>query len=124
MILGTLTTLTTKVAAGLGAAKLAMQCAAIKAEILAMHMGLLLAEEFLKEGIKWSSAGVSAFGAGFIISGIMDLGEGNSQQNAAKKNEGISKIVGGIMVCLVGIILVPQIESIFPSSSSSSSTTP
>lgn len=121
MILGALTTLTTKVAAGLGAAKLAMQCAAIKADILGMGM-LLDAQSFLAEGIKWASAGVSAFGAGFIISGIMDLGEGNSQQNAAKKNEGISKIVGGIMVCLVGIILVPQIESIFPSSSSSSTT--
>lgn len=114
MILGALTTLTTKVAAGLGAAKLAMQGAAIKAEILAM--GLLLdAEGFLTEGVTWASAAVCAFGAGFLISGFIDLGEGNSQQNAAKKNEGISKIVGGIMVCLIGIVLVPKVRDIFPS---------
>lgn len=118
MILGALTTLTTKVAAGLGAAKLAMQCAAIKTDMLAMHMGLLLtdgAEAFLTEGVTWASAAVCAFGAGFIVSGIIDLGEGNSQQNAAKKNEGISKLIGGIMVCLVGIALVPKVRDIFPS---------
>ena len=116
MILGTLTTLTTKVAAGLGAAKLAMQCAVIKTEILAMRMGLLLGgEEFINEAVTWASAAVVAFGGGFIISGIIDLGEGNSQQNAAKKNEGISKLIGGIMVGLVGIVLVPKIREIFPS---------
>lgn len=116
MILGAITTLTTKVAAGLGAAKLTMQCAAIKAEILAMRMGLLLdGQAFIEEAVKWASAAVCAFGAGFIVAGIIDLGEGNSQQNAAKKNEGISKLIGGIMVCLVGIVLVPKIRDIFPS---------
>lgn len=77
-------------------------------------MLLLSATAFLDTAIKWASAGVSAFGAGFIISGIIDLGEGNSQQNAAKKNEGISKIIGGIMVVLVGAVLVPQVRTIFP----------
>lgn len=77
-------------------------------------MGILLTQAFLDDAIKWAAAGVSAFGAGFIIAGIIDLGEGSSQQNAAKKNEGISKIVGGIMVMLVGRVLVPQIPNMFP----------
>lgn len=77
-------------------------------------MILLSATSFLSDAINWASMGVSAFGAAFIIAGIIDLGEGSSQQNAAKKNEGISKIVGGVMVMLVGITLVPQIRNIFP----------
>lgn len=92
----------------------------VSAMVNRVNAMILLAEgaggaaAFLDTAITWASAGVSAFGGGFIISGIIDLGEGNSQQNAAKKNEGISKIVGGIMVILVGIVLVPQIRSIFP----------
>lgn len=117
MILGALTTVTTKAAAGIGAAKIAMQCAVTKTNLLAMRMGGLLldGEEFINEAVTWASAAVCAFGAGFIIAGIIDLGEGNSQQNAAKKNEGISKLIGGIMVCLVGIVLVPKVRDIFPS---------
>ena len=77
-------------------------------------MGILLTAAFISDSIKWAAAGVSAFGAGFVIVGLIDLGEGNSQQNAAKKNEGISKIIGGIMVMLAGTILVPQIRNMFP----------
>lgn len=77
-------------------------------------MGILLTAAFLNDAIAWAAAGVSAFGAGFIIAGLIDLGEGSSQQNAAKKNEGISKIVGGIMVMLAGTVLVPQIPKMFP----------
>lgn len=113
MILGALTT---KAAAGIGAAKAAMQYAVTRTNLFAMHMRLLLSgEEFINEAVTWASAAVCAFGAGFIIAGIIDLGEGNSQQNAAKKNEGISKLIGGIMVCLVGIVLVPKVRDIFPS---------
>ena len=71
--------------------------------------------EFFNEVLNFASIAVSAFGAGVAISGIVNYGEGKSQQNAGKQDEGMSKIVGGGIIFAVGIFLVPKIADIFSS---------
>lgn len=56
---------------------------------------------------------VVAFGGGVAISGLVNYGEGKSQQNAGKQDEGMSKIVGGGIIIAVGLFLVPQLASLF-----------
>lgn len=56
---------------------------------------------------------VVAFGGGVAISGLVNYGEGKSQQNAGKQDEGMSKIVGGGIIIAVGLFLVPQLPSLF-----------
>ena len=47
------------------------------------------------------------------VTGIGNYGEGKSQQNAGKQDEGMSKIVGGGIIMAVGLLLVPQLLSLF-----------
>ena len=59
--------------------------------------------------VTYASAAVVVFGAGIAISGLINFGEGKSQQNAGKQDEGISKLVGGGIIILVGLALVPKL---------------
>lgn len=68
---------------------------------------------FFETVLNFASMGVTAFGAGVAISGIVNYGEGKSQQNAGKQDEGMSKIVGGGIIMAVGLLLVPQLLSLF-----------
>lgn len=65
--------------------------------------------EFIEKAVNFASLAVTGFGAGVLISGIINFGEGKSQQNAAKQDEGMSKIVGGIIIAVVGLLLVPEL---------------
>lgn len=60
--------------------------------------------------ISVASMAVQAWGAATAAMGLVNLGEGNSQQNAAKKDEGFNKIVGGVIIFVVGTLVVPQIS--------------
>lgn len=62
--------------------------------------------------IQFASMGVMAWGAVYAVVGIINFSEGHSQQNAAKKEEGMGKIVGGGVIFAVGMLLVPQISSL------------
>lgn len=75
---------------------------------------LLDATSFLDSGVEWGSAIVSVGGAVLLIIGLNDYSEGKTQHNPNAKQEGLTKIVGGIAVILIGIGLVPQIRSLFP----------
>lgn len=89
--------------------KWAMMCANMLAT------GLLLdATSFLDTGVAWGSAIVSVGGAVSMIMGLNDYSEGKTQHNPNAKQEGLTKIVGGIAVILIGIVLVPQIRTFFP----------
>ena len=68
---------------------------------------------FFETVLNFASMGVTAFGAGVAISGIVNYGEGKSQQNAGKQDEGMSIIVGGGIIMAVGLLLVPQLLSLF-----------
>lgn len=52
---------------------------------------------------------VTGFGGAIAIGGIIDFGEGKSQQAAAKQSEGMTKIVGGGIIISVGVLLIPQL---------------
>ncbi len=62
--------------------------------------------------IDFASMGVMGWGAALAIVGIINFSEGHSQQNAAKKEEGMGKIIGGGVIFAVGMLLVPQISSL------------
>lgn len=68
--------------------------------------------DFFNTILDFASMAVIAFGAGIAISGIINYGEGKSQQNAGKQDEGMSKIVGGGVILLVGLLLVPQLSTL------------
>lgn len=68
--------------------------------------------DFFGTVLNFASMGVTAFGAGVAISGIVNYGEGKSQQNAGKQDEGMSKIVGGGIIMAVGLLLVPQLSNL------------
>lgn len=65
--------------------------------------------------LNFASVAVTAFGAAVAIGGIMNIGEGKSQQNAGKQDEGMSKIVGGGIIMALGLFLVPQIADLLTS---------
>lgn len=84
---------------------------------LAGGRGMLLAgeggtPEFMNKIIDYASMGVMAFDAAIAVSGVINFGEGKSQQNAAKQDEGITKIVGGLVIMIVGFSLVPQLSGL------------
>lgn len=68
---------------------------------------------FFEDVINFASMGVMAWGAALAIVGIINFSEGHSQQNAAKKEEGMGKIIGGGVIFAVGMILVPKITMLF-----------
>lgn len=68
--------------------------------------------EFFDTIIQYASLAVTGFGGSIAIGGIIDLGEGKSQQAAAKQSEGMTKIVGGGIIMMVGVFLVPQLASL------------
>lgn len=59
--------------------------------------------------IAYASTAVILFGAGIAISGLINMGEGKSQQNAGKQDEGMSKLVGGGIIILIGLTLIPKL---------------
>lgn len=69
--------------------------------------------EFFTTVLGYASMGVTAFGGGIAIAGLVNWGEGKSNQNGGKQDEGMSKIVGGGIIMAVGIFLVPQISTLF-----------
>lgn len=68
--------------------------------------------EFFSTVLNFASMAVMGFGGAIAIGGIIDFGEGKSQQAAAKQSEGMTKIVGGGIIIAVGIFLVPQLASL------------
>ncbi len=65
--------------------------------------------EFINLISKTSQVIVSAFGAGIAAAGAINFSEGKSQQSQGKQDEGMSKLVGGGAIILIGYFLVPEI---------------
>lgn len=69
--------------------------------------------EFFNTLLEYAGMGVTALGGGIAIGGLINFGEGKSQHNAGKQDEGMSKIVGGGFIMAIGLLLVPQMASLF-----------
>jgi len=67
---------------------------------------------FFDTVLDYASMAVMAFGGAIAIAGILNFGEGKSQQNAGKQDEGMTKIVGGGIIIAVGLLLVPQLSTL------------
>lgn len=68
--------------------------------------------DFFDDILTYASTAVILFGAGIAISGLINMGEGKSQQNAGKQDEGMSKLVGGGIIILIGFALVPKLAEL------------
>lgn len=68
--------------------------------------------EIFNRVIDFASMGVQAWGVALAVVGIINFSEGHSQQNAARKEDGMGKIIGGGVIFAVGQFLVPQISSL------------
>lgn len=72
--------------------------------------------EFFDTVLSYASMAVTGFGGAIAIGGIIDFGEGKSQQAAAKQSEGMTKIVGGGIIIAVGVFLVPKLADLLETS--------
>ena len=70
--------------------------------------------EFIDLTLAFAGGAVMFYGAGFVINGASTYGEGKSQHNAGKQNEGMAGIIGGIIVICVGLFLVPELKNFLP----------
>ena len=61
--------------------------------------------------LSYASLAVQGWGAALAVIGIINFSEGHSQANAAKKEEGMGKIVGGGIIFGVGTAVVPLLSS-------------
>jgi len=68
---------------------------------------------FLETLLKYASMAVMLMGAGVAVSGLLNISEGKAQHNAGKQDEGMSKLVGGGAIIVVGALLVPQLITLF-----------
>lgn len=69
--------------------------------------------DFLQEIINFASKAVMAFGGGGAVMGILKFSEGRSQNNPGAKEEGMEKIVGGAIIFVIGMVLVPKLMTFF-----------
>lgn len=67
--------------------------------------------EIILKIIDFAALGVKAWGAALAIVGIIKFSEGHSQQNAAKQEDGMGKVVGGGVIFSAGLFLVPMLGS-------------
>lgn len=63
--------------------------------------------------LEYAALGIKGWGAVMAIVGIINFSEGHSQQNAAKKEEGMGKIVGGGVIFVVGLAFVSMLSPMF-----------
>lgn len=58
---------------------------------------------------KLATMSVEVYGLGMALNGLISFSEGKSQHNAGAQSEGMSKMLGGGIVFLAGMLAVPAI---------------
>jgi len=56
---------------------------------------------------------VIALGAGLAVWGVINLLEGYGNDNPGAKSQGMKQLMAGAGVALLGIILIPQLSTLF-----------
>lgn len=56
---------------------------------------------------------VIGLGAGFAVSGIINLLEAYGNDSSGAKGQGIKQLIAGGGIIAIGIILVPQLKTLF-----------
>jgi hypothetical protein len=56
---------------------------------------------------------VTALGAGLGVWGVINLLEGYGGDNPASKSQGVKQLMAGGGIALIGMVLIPQLSSLF-----------
>ena len=69
--------------------------------------------EFFNTAIGVLQTLVIALGAGLAVWGVVNLLEGYGNDNAGAKSQGMKQFMAGGGIVLLGVLLIPQLESLF-----------
>lgn len=69
--------------------------------------------EFFNSAIDTLSTMVCAIGGGLAIWGLINIGQNHGDQDPASRSIGMRQLIGGGIITLVGLVLVPQLANIF-----------
>lgn len=69
---------------------------------------------FFTSAVSILSTLVIAIGAGLAVWGVINLLEGYGNDNPASKSQGIKQLMAGGGVVLIGVLLIPQLSTLFP----------
>jgi hypothetical protein len=68
---------------------------------------------FFTSAISVLSTLVIALGAGLAVWGVINLLEGYGNDNPGAKSQGIKQLMAGGGIVLIGVLLVPQLSTLF-----------
>ena len=69
--------------------------------------------DFFKSAVSVLQTIVIGLGGGLGIWGVINLLEGYGNDNPGAKSQGMKQLMAGAGVALVGILLVPELSSLF-----------
>jgi hypothetical protein len=69
--------------------------------------------EFFNSAIEVLETLVIALGAGLGVWGLVNLLEGYGNDNPGAKSQGMKQLMAGAGVCLIAILLIPQLSGLF-----------
>ena len=69
--------------------------------------------DFFKSAVSVLQTVVIGLGGGLGVWGVINLLEGYGNDNPGAKSQGMKQLMAGAGVALVGILLVPELSSLF-----------
>ena len=69
--------------------------------------------DFFKSAVSVLQTIVIGLGGGLGVWGVINLLEGYGNDNPGAKSQGVKQLMAGAGVALVGILLVPELSSLF-----------
>lgn len=69
---------------------------------------------FFQETIEILQLVIIAIGSGFGVFGILNLLEGYGSDNPSSRSQGVKQIMAAGGIVLIGVMLVPQLTTLFP----------
>ena len=74
------------------------------------------AADFITEAIDILGVVIIAIGGGLGIWGVVNLLEGYGNDNPGAKSQGIKQLMAGLGLILLGLLAIPQLETLLPTS--------
>jgi len=77
-------------------------------------MWVIIFMAFFTSAIDTLKTLVIAIGAGLAVWGVINLLEGYGNDNPGTKSQGMKQFMAGGGIVLLGILLIPQLSTLFP----------